>query len=332
MSKYRQFFSDDSVNIDINNSREVASEISKNGWPISHTIVSIMIFAIEQLYPFIPNLMHTGLSKVKTLELRKIKKSYESYINKLGNDSITISHFDAIWESSLANNDSDDLKSYDISNIRRDLDDAIKLRSGIAMFTTSSHIDNLAQSNNDHNNARSKSQHQDTVNLIADDSSSDIIEVGTTEFNSDNNDQLSENSSITTEENNSDNRPSDNKELTNADNVWSIVYNDAIKLASTYNFDNCLSNSDNYPGFFVDIHDSIIYSDIERERLAVWIWLRSLCFDDSELLLSGSNITITQAFDLTLYLSKARINNNKIQRLLTRIERSVVTVKKLLAN
>ena len=145
VTKFREFFKNQ--DIDIKSNRTIAAHITQHGWSISHASVGIMLFAIDELYPFIPTLLHSGFSAGKTNELRKLRHTYLKYISKLNNvNDIKLSNdtFQTIWESALVDSDDININNFDLLKIRNNLDKAIELRSGVGLFSITSNIDDIS--------------------------------------------------------------------------------------------------------------------------------------------------------------------------------------------
>ena len=80
-------------------SRELSELLKNNGYPISHTLISKMLNTVEYLYPHIPEILKSGLSRnqiEKILMLRSICNEIYKKTKKYDNDTAFVEGFNLI--------------------------------------------------------------------------------------------------------------------------------------------------------------------------------------------------------------------------------------------
>ncbi len=88
--------------------RELAKELSSNGYPISFQLIARMNQCLDDLYPYIPNILLKGLGRPQIEKLLAIKRNALTCWEKYSFQSNITTEFVEVWESVLSPFDSTD--------------------------------------------------------------------------------------------------------------------------------------------------------------------------------------------------------------------------------
>lgn len=99
-------------------SRELSAALAQQGYSIGHTALNILIYAIDRLYPFMPEALDAGMGKSAVEKIRKFENQCKEAWSEMGQDPALI---DAVFEASLKQADApewyfDDLVKMFIEN------------------------------------------------------------------------------------------------------------------------------------------------------------------------------------------------------------------------
>ena len=89
--------------------RKLAAAISETGWSMNDGNLSVMLYAAEELLPYLPDAFWGGMGRDSVKRIRKLGECAAKYAESLG-----ISHFIGLWQASLSESDADKFEYGDL--------------------------------------------------------------------------------------------------------------------------------------------------------------------------------------------------------------------------
>lgn len=108
--------------------RELSDALRESGYSLSHTVVSLLIYAIEHVYPIIPELLEEGAGKSVIERIRKIENQLKEVWAEF---ELPIAGFKAVFNESLVDAFGHSEKSIDNDEIFRAFETEAALSAGI---------------------------------------------------------------------------------------------------------------------------------------------------------------------------------------------------------
>jgi ParB family protein of integrating conjugative element (PFGI_1 class) len=314
--------------------RKLAEKITKSGWSIGQTSISLMVYTVRELSEKLKKALWAGMGKPQIVKLRALSNAYSTFCTS---QLLPTDFFEKTWDEVLIVCDDEELH---IEAIRRYADQLISDELGIEYFTVTAEIDAILQGNKpvirdvplsqkelnqEPNGTFDALSSEDSQNLQSSTTSgNDSLELS---------DTISDGSVL-----NESDAGKITKEQLNELRLKN--YSDVMKLAKDFNLSGFINKTQEYGlGFFIDpIKESEIESDIINDpehlnRNSVWLYLKQLSLHNLfmssgdmvpvEQTVSGSNLTPDVFFTLNSHFHLMRLTDKNIQNGVNKIEKSI---------
>ena len=317
--------------------RKLAEKITKSGWSIGQTSISLMVYTVKELSVKLKKALWSGMGKPQIVKLRALSNAYRKFCSS---QSLPTDFFERTWGEVLIVCDDEELH---IEAIRRYADQLISDELGIEYFTVTAEIDAILSGNKPIIRDVPLSQQQKLTqdpNLATD---TDIIEgsQASESTNTEINDtqELSDSINDSNVLNESDAGKITKEQL---NELRLKNYSDVMKLAKDFNLSSFINKTEEYGfGFFIapikeneiEIESDIINDPEHLNRNSVWLYLKQLSlhnlFKSSgdmvpvEQTVSGSNLTPDVFFTLNSHFHLMRLTDKNIQNGVNKIEKSI---------
>ena len=325
--------------------RKLAEQVTQSGWNITHTSVSLMIYTINELEPYLKKALWAGLGRPAIIRLRALNNAYENFCTTQG---LSSERFKKIWYEVFTVCDDEEL---DINNtIRRYADQLISDEIGVEYFTVTAEIDAILSGNKPAIREVPLTQEQLQNNQNSNTYTDNIVDLHSTQSNS--TPDQSETSPTTESKTRSGKSSKTTSEPVTPEQLIDLrqqIYIDVITLGMAFDLDHYVNKSPTGLGFFIDpIQDvdeqgqdyeakaDVVNDPQHQNRNAVWLYLKQLSLHNLflsqgemvpvEQAVSGSDLTPDVFFTLNSHFHLMRLMDKNLQHGIEKIEKSIRTL------
>ncbi len=98
--------------------RELAESITRTGWTLHNQHLSYMLYAAEELFPYLPSVFWAGLGRPSVKLIRKLHAAAQDYWQQKAAEqpALTNEQFTAVWQDALRESDSDSFVLEDLQD------------------------------------------------------------------------------------------------------------------------------------------------------------------------------------------------------------------------
>ncbi len=317
VKELQDIFSEDENNI--LSSRKLAGKITKSGWSIGHTSITLMLYTINELHERIDSALWAGLGSAQISKLRALHRAYTKFCQT---QNISAEIFNKIWHEVLTICDDEELN---IESIRRYADQLISDEIDVEYFTVTAEIDAILSGNKPVIRDVPLSQEQQNTQNQSD----NVV-----------NFQSSESTTINSE-NVATIAPKTTSNLVTLEQINELrqqIYVDVVTLGLPFELTHYVNKTQTGLGFFIDpVKEVDIQNSPEHlNRNAVWLYLKQLSLHNLflsqgemvpvEQAVSGSDLTPDVFFTLNSHFHLMRMLEKNIQNGVDKIEKSIHTL------